>query len=34
MEDVGGDYTDYMNDAELRNAPNVTSYSGNWVMTV
>ena len=26
MEDVGGDYTDYMNDAELRNAPNVTPW--------
>ena len=26
QEDIGGDRTDYINDAELRNAPNTTSW--------
>ncbi|MGI8568987.1 MAG: hypothetical protein ACR2KT_07910 [Methylocella sp.] len=26
MADIGGEYTDYLNDAELRNAPNVTPW--------
>ncbi|HEY4848606.1 MAG TPA: hypothetical protein VIH87_12655 [Methylocella sp.] len=26
MEDIGGEHTDYMNDAELRNSPNVTPW--------
>jgi hypothetical protein len=26
MEDIGGEYTDYLNDAELRSAPNVTPW--------
>lgn len=26
QEDLGGDYTDYVNDAELRNAPNVSPW--------
>ena len=26
QEDIGGDYSDYINDAELRNAPNVTPW--------